>query len=318
MNNDVLLLNSQLVEKIYGGTKIQEYFGLEEEMHRKIGEFWAVSAHPIAPSIVENGPYAGQLLEKVWQDHRELFANSKLDRFPLLVKIIAINSPVSIQVHPDDDYALANENDLGKAEFCIFLEVEEGTQLVRGHTARTESEFRNRIKNKQWNELFSKKSVKAGDYVYTPPGIIHGVEGKTLLAEVQQSSNVTYRLYDYENVDQYGNPREIHLEKAIRVTKIPHEEPQVNVHSKEIGNSLITNYCNNEFFCIDILDCQDEVQLSNESYSLLTVLAGNGDLKIKDQGYRLEPGVNAIVTSMSNNFIVSGELKLLLSKPPKE
>ncbi len=315
---NVLILESKLIEKIYGGTKIQEYFGFKDAIEKKIGEFWAISAHPNGPSIVTNGKFAGKTLSELWDEHKELFSNSKLNRFPLLVKINAITSPVSVQVHPNDEYALKNEDDLGKAEFCIFLEVEPNTKIVRGHTAKNQLEFRDKVNKGEWDDLLIRKEVHTGDFVYTPPGIIHGVEGKMLMAEVQQSSDVTYRLYDYQNVGADGKPRELHIEKSIEVTTIPHVEPKIELKSKMIGDTLLQEYCDNEFFKVEMIDCHSKIELINKTYSLITVLSGNGLIKMNHENYVLKPGVNLIVTSLADDYVIDGEIKVLVTQPPKE
>lgn len=115
---------------------------------KKIGEYWAISAHDNGLSKIKNGKYKGETLKDVYLNHRELFANDPHDKFPLLVKINEIQEPCSVQVHPDDAYARKHEKDYGKAEFCLWLDVEEGTKIIRGHSAKTKEEFRKAIEEK--------------------------------------------------------------------------------------------------------------------------------------------------------------------------
>jgi len=140
----VLFLDSPMKEKLYGSRRIQEKFGLGP-MDKKIGEYWAISAHDNGLSKIKNGKYKGETLKDVYLNHRELFANDPHDKFPLLVKINEIQEPCSVQVHPDDAYARKYESDYGKAEFCLWLDVEEGTKIIRGHSAKTKEEFRKAI-----------------------------------------------------------------------------------------------------------------------------------------------------------------------------
>ena len=143
----VLFLDSPMKEKLYGSRRIQEKFGLGP-MDKKIGEYWAISAHDNGLSKIKNGKYKGETLKDVYLNHRELFANDPHDKFPLLVKINEIQEPCSVQVHPDDAYARKYESDYGKAEFCLWLDVEEGTKIIRGHSAKTKEEFRKAIEEK--------------------------------------------------------------------------------------------------------------------------------------------------------------------------
>lgn len=140
----VLFLDSPMKEKLYGSRRIQEKFGLGP-MDKKIGEYWAISAHDNGLSKIKNGKYKGETLKDVYLNHRELFANDPHAKFPLLVKINEIQEPCSVQVHPDDAYARKYESDYGKAEFCLWLDVEEGTKIIRGHSAKTKEEFRKAI-----------------------------------------------------------------------------------------------------------------------------------------------------------------------------
>ena len=176
MSDEILFLHSPLKEKIYGGTKIQKTFGFDEAANQKIGEYWAISAHENGTSIISNGTYKNHSLKEVYKQHRELFHNAKEERFPLLIKINEITRPVSVQVHPDDIYAEKYENDLGKAEFCLYLDVDDGTKLIRGHTANTKEEFKELALAGKWGQLLHRTPVKAGDCVFTPAGIVHGVE----------------------------------------------------------------------------------------------------------------------------------------------
>jgi len=315
MKDEVLFLKSPLKEKIYGGNRIQKKFGFLEEMNKKIGEYWAISAHDNGVSIITNTACEGQSLKEVYEKHRELFHHDKRERFPLLVKINEITSPVSVQVHPDDAYAKVHEHDLGKAEFCLFLDVDDGTKLVRGHRAKSRGEFQKMALEKRWDELLIRKEVKTGDFVYTPAGVVHGVEGKMLMAEVQQSSDVTYRIYDYDNVDVNGKPRELHLEKALDVVTIPHEEPMVKPQITEHGQNEIQQYIDNAFFRITKYGIHEAECIENETYSLCLVLDGKGTLITGEATYGIGAGMSFIMTSNAKQYTSDGNLSLLVSEP---
>lgn len=317
MKEKVLFLKSPLKEKIYGGTRIQEKFGFQDKLNLKIGEYWAISAHDNGPSIIANGDLAGKTLKEVYDEKRELFANSKEEKFPLLVKINEITSPVSVQVHPNDEYAKKYEDDLGKSEFCLYLNVEPGTNIIHGHNAKTKAEFSEMIVQQNWDDLFIRKPVTNNDYVFTPSGVVHGVEGKMMLVEVQQSSDITYRIYDYDNVDVDGKPRELHIDKAIETTCIPHENPKLNVKDEVINNNRVITYVDNEVFKVTRYFIQNQMEIINDKYSLCLVLSGEGKLKL-DTEYELSPGTSFVVTSNSETYAITGNIELLVSEPPKK
>lgn len=316
MNNKVLFLNSPMKEKLYGGTRIQEKFGFTNDMDRKIGEYWVISAHDNGPSIVANGDYQGQSLKEVYAKHRELFANDQSPRFPLLVKVNEVQQPVSVQVHPNDEYAKEHENDLGKAEFCLYMGVEPGTKIIRGHTAQTKEEFKDLIEKKDFDTLLVRKEVKDNDFVYTPAGVVHGIEGVLMMAEVQQSSDATYRIYDYDRQDDQGNYRDLHIDKAVDVTCIPHKEPEMDVKESEINGNKVIEYVNNEFFKITRYFISNEVTLNNPKYSLVLVMNGNGTITVDGQSNEIKAGMGCIVTSQTKQYTLNGDLEVLISEPP--
>lgn len=316
MEEKILHLKSPLKDKAYGGHMIYDRFKLGDDPNRKVGEYWAISAHDNGLSIIKNGEFKGKNLKEVFETHKELFANSEEERFPLLVKINELNGAASVQVHPDDAYAKAYCNDLGKAEFCLYLDVDDNALLVRGHTAKTKDEFRKMANNEEWDKLIVRKPLKSEDFVYTPPGVLHGGEGHILMAEVQQSSDITYRVYDYDNVDAEGNPRETHLDKALEVMDVPHKEPRVAIKEKTLGNNKVILYIDNQYFKISRYFIKDNLKIQNEQYSICLVLSGSGSVKVSDKEDSIKMGDAFIVTSSSSDFEIKGKVEVLISEPP--
>ncbi len=307
----VLFLESPMIEKLYGGHKIQDSFGIGDPS-KKIGEYWVISGHDHGLSVITNGTYKSQTLKDVYANHRELFAKDTRDKFPLLIKINEVTKPVSVQVHPND----AQSHGEGKAECCLFLNVEEGSKIIRGHTAKTKAELKQRIENNEWDTLLVRKPVHDEDFIFTPPGIIHGIEGKLMMAEVQQSSDMTYRLYDYDRLVD-GKPRELHVQQAIKVTTVPHQEPEIHpVTTKQDGNTHIA-YVDNEFFQIDRYKIHSQETLNNPMYSCVVILAGQGTLTIDNTNYPVKAGMGMVITSQAKNYTLSGDMDVLVSQPPK-
>lgn len=314
---NVLFLDSVLKEKPYGSNRIQKKFHIGDES-LKIGEYWAISAHDNGLSVISNGKYKGETLKEVYANHRELFDRDTHEKFPLLVKINEIQEPCSVQVHPDGAYAKKYENDFGKAEFCLWLDVEKGTKIIRGHTAKTKEEFRKAIENKEWDTLFIRKPVHANEFVYTPAGTVHGIEGQLMMAEVQQSSDVTYHIYDYDRKDANGNTRELHIDKACNVTNIPHREPEISLNVTLVQGNEVIEYVNTEYFRVTRYKIEEEITIQNSRYSLCLPLSGNGVLNINGVDYDIHAGIGFIVTSGVKVYSIKGNVDLLVSEPPKE
>ena len=307
----VLFLESPLIEKLYGGHKIQDSFGIGDHT-QKIGEYWVISAHDHGLSVITNGPYKSQTLKDVYTNHRELFANDPHDKFPLLIKINEVTKPVSVQVHPND----AQSHGEGKAECCLFLDVEDGSKIIRGHTAKTKTELKQHIENNEWDSLLIRKPIHDNDFIFTPPGIIHGIEGKLMMAEVQQSSDMTYRLYDYDRLVD-GKPRQLHVQQALEVTTVPHQEPEIHPVTMEKDGNIQMTYTDNHFFKIDRYQINNKQTLDNPIYSCVVILSGQGTLILDDTSYPVKAGMGMIITSQTKTYSLSGVMDVLVSQPPK-
>ncbi len=177
---DILKLKPIFQERIWGGRALEEYFGYEIPSHTT-GECWAISAHRNGDCLIENGELAGQKLSEVYKSHRDLFGRINSPVFPLLTKILDAKNDLSVQVHPDDEYAMQVENDLGKTECWYILDCEEGAELIFGHTARTRKELEEMIQQGNWDSLLTRVSIQPGDFFYVPSGTIHALCKGTLV-----------------------------------------------------------------------------------------------------------------------------------------
>ncbi|ULT59939.1 mannose-6-phosphate isomerase, class I [Neobacillus drentensis] len=311
-----LFLKPVFKERIWGGTALKDEFGYSIPSD-KTGECWAISAHPNGPSIIENGPFAGVTLDKLWKEHPELFGNPTEEVFPLLTKILDANMDLSVQVHPDDAYAKVNENgELGKTECWYIIDCKEDADMIFGHNAKTKEELIAQVNDGNWNELLRRVKIKPGDFFYVPSGTIHALCEGTLVLETQQSSDTTYRVYDYDREDDQGNLRELHLDKAIDVTTVPHQvtgsKPSVGV--KE--NVEITTFVESDFFSVYKWEVSGKSTfLLNDQYSLFSVLKGEGSLIHKGEKYSLHKGTHFIIPAGLGEFVLDGECQLIVSHP---
>ena len=202
----IIFLEPVFAERIWGGRNLEKFnYAIPEG---NIGEVWVIAAHENGSSLIKNGELKGLTLKEAYEKRPELFTKKKYDKFPLLVKILDASDYLSVQVHPEDDYARVNENgELGKTECWYVLDAKENAELIYGHTAKTKEEFNRSIDEEKWDDLFIREKVKKGDFFYIPAGTLHAIGAGNLIYEVQQNSDTTYRVYDYDRTDKDGNKR---------------------------------------------------------------------------------------------------------------
>lgn len=302
-------------EKIWGGTKLRDEFGYEIPSD-KVGEYWAISAHPHGVSTIKNGRFAGQGLDKVYAEHRELFGNSNEPVFPLLTKILDANDWLSVQVHPDDHYAMEHEGELGKTECWYVIAADEGAEIIYGHSAQSREELRQQIEKKEWEKLLTKVPVKAGDFFYVPSGTMHAIGSGILILETQQSSDTTYRVYDFDRKDAKGNLRELHLEKSIDVLNIgaPANSRPVTVKADDLTSTLLVA---SDFFAVYKWEVSGKVDIEKTAaYLLVSVLAGRGVLTVDGETYPIAKGDHFILPSDVEEWTFEGkDLEMIVSHP---
>ena len=315
-----LFLKPVFHEKIWGGRHLAADFGYQIPKGT-IGECWAISGHPHGPNIIINGNYQGKLLPDVYQQHPELFGNPHSTVFPLLTKILDANDSLSVQVHPDDKYAAQHEHELGKTECWYVIHADPGAYLTYGHTAKTQEELADMIDHHQWNKLFGKKPVKTGDFIYVPSGTIHALNKGIIVLETQQSSDTTYRIYDYDRRDKKtGQLRQLHLRQAKDVTTVPFREPQFKSNVEKFGNSTITTLItqpDSPYFTVYKWDIHDKVKLTHQHgpYTLVSIIHGYGTLEVDGHDYQLHKGAHFIIPATVKNWTMDGELLAIASEP---
>lgn len=208
-------------------------------------EQWGISGHPNGDDEILNEEFKGNTLSSLFKTRPDLFGNVSLSQFPLLTKIITANTDLSIQVHPDDKYAARNENgSLGKTECWYIMDAKPGTTIVIGHNAKNKEEVKSMIEKGDWDDFIRVIPVHKGDFFFIEPGTVHAIKGGTVILETQQSSDITYRVYDYGRL-QDGKPRPLHLKQSIDVINAPfvQQEPPLN-NSITIGDVEQLVSCN--------------------------------------------------------------------------
>lgn len=311
-----LFLEAVMQEKIWGGSKLKEEFGYDIPSD-KVGECWAISAHPNGPSTVINGPYKGLKLNEVWEQHREVFGNADGDVFPLLTKILDAADDLSVQVHPDDAYGLEHEGELGKTECWYVIDADEGSEIVYGHHATSKEELKEMIENGEWDKLLNRVPVKKGDFFFVPSGTIHAIGGGIMILETQQSSDTTYRVYDYDRKGDDGKPRELHLKQSVDVTTVPSVDPNSTIETEEQQNVSITTFVKNDFFNVYEWKINGVATFEHTApYTLVSVLDGDGELFIDDTKlYELKKGMHFILPNDLKAWSIEGTLQIIASTP---
>lgn len=310
-----IFLNAVLQEKIWGGTKLQSLFHFPIPSD-KTGEAWIISAHPHGVSTVKSpSPYAGMGLDKLYKQHPELFNGQHLKSFPLLIKLLDAADDLSVQVHPDDAYALSHEGEYGKNECWYVVQAEPGAKIVYGHSAMTKEEFTEKINEEAWSELFTEVPVKAGDFFNVPSGTIHAIGGGIVILETQQNSDTTYRVYDYHRKDNSGNLRPLHIQQTIDVTTIPHSVPTINQQVVTTDTGIRTTFVENKFFTVWKYDIDgDYSDAISSTYHLVTVLDGNGMLTVDGTTYPIEKADSFILPSGTPELKINGSVQLIVSQ----
>ena len=317
MMQEPIFLKPVFQKKIWGGSRLKSVFGFDIS-NDKIGEDWAISAHPHGVSVVENGEFKGQKLDDLWKEHKELFGHPTEPVFPLLIKILDAEDELSVQVHPDDAYGMKHEGELGKTECWYIIDAEPGAEIIYGHHAKTREELAEMIKEGRWDDLLKKVPVKKGDFFYVPSGTIHAIGKGIMILETQQSSDTTYRVYDYDRKDASGQKRELHIQQSIDVTTVPAKTPELQIKEVRKGQSSIDTYLETEFFNVYEWDIKGITSFKKQApYTLATVIDGAGELIVDNQTYLLEKGTSFILPNEINEWTVQGELTIIASEPGK-
>lgn len=293
----VLFLSAPLKERIWGGDYFKKINRTDKE---NIGELWSASAHKEGESIITNGCCEGKKLSEVYANCPELFNNPTLKEFPILVKLIYAKDPLSVQVHPNDEYALKYENQYGKTEGWLVLDALENSTLVLGHNAKNKEELEQYIANDDYDNLLKTVNVKPGEFYPIYAGTVHAIGAGLTILEIQQSSDVTYRFYDYHRKDANGNERQLHVQQAVAVTTYNECELDKTNHLEQPSHVL----WDNEYFKVSSINVQGESAFEQpENYAIITVATGEYEL----DGKKLAVGDSFILTKKANDVTIKGD-----------
>lgn len=311
---EIYFLKPLFFEKIWGGTRLEKNFGyhIPEDIDKhKVGEAWGISGHYKGRNTIINGKYKGMNLDDLWKTHPEIFGeDGSRGDFPLQLRLVDAQDDLSIQVHPYEEYAMKHENQHGKNEAWYIIECQPDSKLIYGSNANTKDELKQMVAEGRWNDLVRYKNIKAGDFVYVPSGMLHAICAGTMVLEIAQCSDVTYRFYDYDRVDKNGNHRPLHIKKSIDVLTVP--TPNVSLNKKVIKYPHSTKeiYLDNEFFYIAKITVNGAHNIKNDKpFGACCVLNGSG--KIMD--YEIKKGDFFIVPSDIKTMNIEGNLEMIIA-----
>lgn len=307
-NMDILFLEPIFKEAIWGGNLLWE-FGYNVK-DKNVGECWGISAHKNGDCRIVGGKYSGKTLSWLWDNNRELFGNMEGDAFPLLIKIIGAEQDLSIQVHPNDEYAAVNERGaLGKTECWYILDCREGADIVIGHNAKDKEELKAMIGDERWSDLINVIPIKKGDFFQIEPGCLHAIRGGTLLIETQQNSDITYRVYDYDRL-QNGKSRELHLKQSIECINAPHNNRDEESIIIEETHCRKTRLVSCDYYTLEKWEINDDYMLKmDKPFINVSVIEGWGSVNGKEIG----KGMHFIIPNVVKECRIEGNMTLIIS-----
>ena len=308
-----LKLKPAVKEIIWGGDKLKTAYG-KEAPFEKLAESWELTVRPDGMNVIENGEYAGMTLGEYIENagNSVIAAGYDADRFPLLIKFIDARDRLSIQVHPSDDYALANENEYGKTEVWYIVEADEGAELVFGLSRDyTKEAFDKAVAENTVETLLNRVKVQKGDVYFIPSGLVHAIGAGILICEIQQNSNTTYRVYDYNRRDKDGNLRPLHVAKALEVSCL---QKSPDLPATPDGADVLLAAC--EYFEVRRLRVNGEttVTADESSFVSLMVTDGEGTLTYADGELSFTKGDSLFIPAQNAAFTITGQCELIQSK----
>lgn len=276
---------------VWGNTLVKNYFGYHD-MPNGTGQTWAFSTNAKGSNLCLTEPFKGISLHDLWWDHQELF-HREGKSFPVIISLVGPEENLSVQIHPNARRAAQIGCSMGKNEAWYFLDCIPDAEIVYGHNAENEKEFRQMAKKNQWNSLLRHLPVKKDDFVYTPAGTVHGVGRGCVTYEIQQSTDITYRLYDYHRLDTDGKERPINFEEGVCcITSYPQkykELPPSVVKSEDGGDETVL--ISNDSFTVTRIRVHGNYSFHDENYQLATAVKGTGK-------------VNSITISIGDSFLI--------------
>lgn len=321
-NSKPFLLRPAGKDYLWGGTRLNDEFAKGIDLD-PLAETWECSTHPDGPSVVASGEFAGQTLAHVLEEHPAFLGTRHMDgQFPLLIKFIDAKKDLSVQVHPDDAYAMEHENgQKGKSEMWYVLDAQKGAKLVYGlRWDCTEQELRRAIANGALMNYLQQVPVQKDDLFFIEAGTIHAIGAGVLVAEIQENSNLTYRLYDYDRVGKDGKKRELHIDKAMQVANLkssaePRQPLRVLKYKQGVALEFLTRCKYFEVYRV-LLNTEHrqlvKYRVDEVSFQVILCIGGCGTIQFEGDNILFFKGDCIFVPANSITMTITGQAQFLL------
>ena len=308
-------LNPVFKEIIWGGNRLKTDYNKKSDLNN-IAESWELTVRNDGMNTISGGSFDGKTLKEYIDINGScVISNRDLYDFPLLIKFIDAQDNLSVQVHPNDNYAMKNANSYGKTEMWYIIDAKEGSKLVYGlKPGCTTDEFRQAILDNKVEEKLNYVNVKKGDVFFIPSGLVHAIGSGILLAEIQQNSNITYRVYDYNRIGKDGKKRQLHVDDALKVIyNYTQEEIDKLRFSTNVKNTNTLASCN--YFTVNKYEIKNCLKLNaaKESFNSILCLDGCGYIEYREEKYNLEKGDSYFIPANIGDYSVYGNLEIIVS-----
>jgi len=310
-----LVFEPILQDRIWGGTKLKTDLG-KNIPTQTTGESWELSTVQDNVSIVKQGEYAGKPLTDLLEQFPAEVLGTKVHehfgtQFPLLFKFLDAKEDLSIQVHPNDELAKKRHNSFGKTEMWYVMQADEGSRIIVGFKEKSSpEEYLNKLKNKNLIDILNEQPVKKGDVYFLETGTIHAIGAGIVIAEIQQTSDITYRIYDWDRVDANGNGRQLHVEEALEAMNYNPTDTKKE-YTKKINESNVTVDC--PYFTTNYLPLEGRADITKDGNSFTVYICTEGEYSIEADGetYSFKKGDTVLIPAALKAFMLSGRATLL-------
>ena len=314
-------LIAPIKDYLWGGTRLKEEYGKKTDLDI-VAESWELACHKDGKSVIANGSAQGMTLEAWLAEQKEDMLGThvaKFPYFPLLIKLIDARGNLSVQVHPDNDYAQRVEGEYGKTEMWYIVDCEPGASLLYGFKSEiSKEEFERRIKDNTLLDVCNRVPVHKGDVFFIDSGTLHAIGEGILICEIQQNSNTTYRIYDYGRVGKDGKPRELHIAKALDVTNLepPKVHPAMKTDMDIFAGAKVRLLASCEYFTTYHIDVDGKAHLfcGEDSFQSFTVLSGSIKIEAGEDEVSFTKGETAFLPAGLGKYTLKGKGDLILSK----
>lgn len=304
-----------LKERIWGGNKLKSLLGKELESNQT-GESWELSTVGNDISIISNGLYQGKLFTEIISDFPKEILGEKVieqfgEQFPLLFKFLDAQEDLSIQVHPDDELAQKRHNSFGKTEMWYIIQADENSRNIIGFKEKSSSdEYLEKLKNQDLLSVLKEEKVQKGDVFFLETGTVHAIGSGIVLAEIQQTSDITYRIYDWDRTDDKGNSRELHLDLALDA--INYNPTQTKIDYSQTKNKE-NNIVESKYFSVNYIPLNGKIKMlkNQDSFRVYMCTEGSFSVFCKNEKYDFQKGDTILFPAVLNEFTLEGNAELL-------